>query len=74
MRNDVRHLRERRGMTQSGLAEVVGVSRQTIIAIERGRFDASLPLAFRLAAALGTRVDELFHVDDSGAGLGVDSH
>lgn len=68
MRNDIRLLRVRHSMTQAGLAEAVGVSRQTIIAIERGRFDASLPLAFRLAAVLGTRVDDLFHPDDVGDG------
>lgn len=64
MRNDVRVLREQLRLTQVGLAQRVGVSRQSVISIERGRFDASLPLAFRLARALGTTVDELFYTDD----------
>lgn len=64
VRNDVRVLREQMRLTQVDLARRVGVSRQTIIAIERERFDASLPLAFRLAGALGTTVDELFFADD----------
>jgi putative transcriptional regulator len=60
MRSHVRVRRQELGLTQAALAERVGVSRRTIISIEQDRFDPSLPLAFRLAHALGMRVDELF--------------
>ncbi|CAM3888432.1 helix-turn-helix transcriptional regulator [Isoptericola cucumis] len=66
MRSRVRELRSAAGLTQADLAARVAVSRRTIISIEQGRFDPSLPLAFRLARALGTRVDELFIPDDDG--------
>ena len=46
------------------LAEQLGVSRQTVISIERGRFDPSLPLAFRIAALFGVRIDEIFTPSD----------
>lgn len=65
MRNRVREIRELMRLTQAELAASLGVSRQTIISIERERFDPSLPLAFLLADRLGTSVDELFNVADS---------
>lgn len=72
MRSRVRELRSAAGLTQADLAARVAVSRRTIISIEQGRFDPSLPLAFRLARVLGTRVDELFIPDDDGeAAVGV---
>ncbi|WP_447924673.1 helix-turn-helix transcriptional regulator [Georgenia muralis] len=61
MDNDVPARRAERGWSQAHLAEMLGVSRQTVISIERGRFDPSLPLAFRLAAAFGCRIEDLFH-------------
>ncbi len=60
MQNDLAERRARRGWSQAALAERLGVSRQTVISIERGRFDPSLPLAFRIAAVFGTRIDEIF--------------
>lgn len=48
------------GWSQARLAEELGVSRQTVISIEKGRFDPSLPLAFRLAARFGCSIEELF--------------
>lgn len=60
----LRTLREDRGWSQSKLAEEVGVSRQTINAIETGRFDPSLPLALRLARLLGRPVEEIFRLAD----------
>jgi putative transcriptional regulator len=57
----LRRLRfERDGMTQQQLAEVAGATRQTIIAIEAGKYAPSLELAFRLARVFGVRVDEVF--------------
>lgn len=58
----LRVLREGRGWSQGRLAEEVGVSRQTINAIETGRFDPSLPLALRLARLLGRPVEEIFRL------------
>lgn len=63
--NRVRELRFANGeMTQQELAERVGVARQTIIAIEQGRFCPSLESALRMAAAFGTPVDEIFSLED----------
>ena len=61
MDNDIAARRGERGWSQAHLAELLGVSRQTVISIERGRFDPSLPLAFRLAATFGCRIEDLFH-------------
>ncbi|WP_122261751.1 helix-turn-helix transcriptional regulator [Ornithinimicrobium cerasi] len=58
--NALRSLREARGWSQGRLAEELGVSRQTINAIETGRFDPSLPLALRLALVFGRSVEEVF--------------
>jgi putative transcriptional regulator len=63
VRNDVRELRTRRGLSQGELAEALDVSRQTIISIEKGRYVPSLPLAFSLARFFGKRVEEVFHED-----------
>jgi putative transcriptional regulator len=59
--NRIRSLRFAAGeMTQAELADRVGVTRQTIIAIEQGRYSPSLEVAFRIARALGTTLDEAF--------------
>ncbi|MFG1663885.1 helix-turn-helix transcriptional regulator [Streptomyces sp. Y7] len=63
MKNRIKELRGERGWTQADLAQTAGVSRQTINAIETGKFDPSLPLAFRLAKLFGLRIEELF-LDD----------
>jgi putative transcriptional regulator len=63
MENRVLESRSRLGWSQQRLADELGVSRQTIISIERGRFDPSLPLAFRLARIFGTTIEELFLPD-----------
>lgn len=64
MRNSVPELRAASGMTQAELARALDVSRQTVISIERGRYDPSLPLAFRIARLFGRTIEEVFHVDD----------
>jgi len=62
--NHVRELRFVHGnMTQKALAERLGVSRQTIIAIENGRYSPSLELAMRLCASFGRRVEEVFELE-----------
>jgi len=59
--NDIRRLRFAHGeMTQAELAERVGVTRQTIIAIEQGRYSPSLEIAFQIAHALGGSLDDVF--------------
>ena len=63
MRNDVRHLRAAHDLSQGALGTALGVSRQTINAIETGRYLPSLPLAIGLARYFGTTVEELFHPD-----------
>lgn len=60
MDNSLRERRAERGWSQQRLADELGVSRQTIISIEKGRFDPSLPLAFDLAAVFGCRIEDLF--------------
>jgi putative transcriptional regulator len=60
MENRLRQLRAERGWSQQALAERVGVSRQTINAIETQRYDPSLPLAFKLAETFGCRIENIF--------------
>jgi putative transcriptional regulator len=64
MQNDVRQLRTSRNLRQEDLAQALKVSRQTINAIETGRYLPSLPLAIALARYFGRPVEELFHGDD----------
>lgn len=60
--NDIRRLRFARGeLTQQALADACKVTRQTIIALEAGKYAPSLELAFRIADALGVRIEEVFH-------------
>jgi putative transcriptional regulator len=66
MRNDVRRRRGEQGLTQGELAEAMGVSRQTINAIETERYTPSLPLALALARYFGTTGEEMFGDDDAG--------
>lgn len=60
MKSDLRERRAAAGESQAALAEAVGVTRQTINAIERERYDPSLELAFKLAAYFDCRIEELF--------------
>jgi putative transcriptional regulator len=64
MKNRIRVLRAEKGWSQAELAERVRVSRNSINAIENGRFDPSLPLAFRIAANFGLTVEEVFDKTD----------
>jgi len=64
MQNRIRELRAQAGLSQGQLAEAMGVSRQTINAIETGKFDPSLSLAFRSARLFGMRIEEIFHDED----------
>ena len=59
--NEIRRLRFEQGeMTQQRLAEIAGVTRQTIIAIEQGKYSPSLALAFRIAGTFGKHLEEVF--------------
>lgn len=60
MKNCIAELRRARQITQEELADAVGVSRQTVISLESGRYTASLPLAFRLAAYFGQPIETIF--------------
>lgn len=60
MHNRVRDLRSERGLSQGALGAALGVSRQTVNAIETGKYDPSLPLAIRLARYFDSRVEEVF--------------
>ena len=65
MNNRVRELRGARGWSQGDLAEQLDVSRQTVNAIETGKYDPSLPLAFRIARLFGLTIEQVF-VDETG--------
>lgn len=58
--NRIRKLRTERELTQAELAATLGVTRQTVIAIEQGRYSPSLKMAFQIALALGAPLDEVF--------------
>jgi len=64
MQNLIRELRASAGLSQGGLATEMGVSRQTINAIETGRYDPSLPLAFAIAKVFGKPIEKIFSAND----------
>jgi putative transcriptional regulator len=65
VRNRLRELREANAWSQQELGERLGVSRQTIISIEKGKYDPSLPLAFAIARQFACRIEDVFLTDDS---------
>lgn len=69
LRNRVRELRESHGLTQEQMAKKMGVSRQTIISIEAGRYNPSLQLAYKLAHAFGCIIEEVFDFTDMEGGM-----
>ena len=64
MTNHVRELRSDRGWSQGELATRLGVSRQTVNAIETGKYDPSLPLAFKIAELFDLKIEEVFMPDE----------
>lgn len=64
MKNHLRALREERGWSQGELAERLEVSRQTVNALETGKYDPSLPLAFRIARLFGRSIEDVFVPDE----------
>jgi putative transcriptional regulator len=65
MKNRLEQERLRRGWTQQELADQVEVSRQTVISLERGRYNPSIALAFRLARRFGMTIEDLFIYEES---------
>jgi putative transcriptional regulator len=63
LKNRLVVLRAERGWTQVDLAERLGVSRQSVVSIERGKYDPSLPLAFRIARLFACAIEEIFVPD-----------
>jgi putative transcriptional regulator len=64
VKNRLKVLRAERNWSQAELAEHLRVSRQTVNSIETGRYDPSLPLAFRIATLFGMRLEDIFQPDD----------
>lgn len=64
MNNRLKELRGERGWSQQALAEKLDVSRQTINALEKGRYDPSLPLAFRIGRLFELKIEEIFDDDE----------
>lgn len=60
MKNSLKDLRTSRGWSQGDLADELGVSRQSVNALENGKYDPSLPLAFRIARLFGKCIEEIF--------------
>jgi putative transcriptional regulator len=71
MNNRLRVLRAEREWSQADLAEHLGVSRQTVNALETGKYDPSLPLAFKIADVFGLRIEDIFQPDRDGAPNGA---
>jgi putative transcriptional regulator len=63
VKNQLKALRQQQGWSQGGLADRLNVSRQTVNALETGRYDPSLPLAFRIAHLFGQPIDAIFEPD-----------
>jgi putative transcriptional regulator len=69
VKNRLKVLRAERDWTQADLAQRLEVSRQTVNAIETGKYDPSLPLAFRISRVFGRSIEEIFASDDTTSNL-----
>lgn len=65
MNNKLKEFREKNNYSQDGLAKVLGVSRQTIISIEKGRYNPSLPLALQMGKIFDAYIEEIFFLDET---------
>jgi putative transcriptional regulator len=74
VKNRLKVLRAERDWTQADLAQRLDVSRQTVNAIETGKYDPSLPLAFRIARVFGAPIEEIFDPGDGADGKNVSEH
>ena len=68
MKNRIKELRKTKKMTQEDLSKRVGVSRQSIIAIESGKYNPSIELAYNISKAFGCTIEEVFIFDEGGEG------
>jgi putative transcriptional regulator len=64
METRIRELREKNGLTQEILADKVGVTRQTILFLEKGKYNPSLRLAYKIARVFGVMIEEVFSFED----------
>ncbi|MEM2905986.1 MAG: helix-turn-helix transcriptional regulator [Candidatus Bathyarchaeia archaeon] len=64
MKTKIRELREKQGLTQEALADKVDVTRQTILFLEKGKYNPSLRLAYRIARVFNATIEEVFSFDD----------
>jgi putative transcriptional regulator len=64
MKTKIRELREKRKLTQEALAERVDVTRQTILFLEKGKYNPSLRLAYRIARVLNSKIEDVFSFED----------
>ena len=64
MKNKIKEFRKENKITQDDLAEAVGVTRQTIISLEAGKYNASLQLAFKIAKYFGTEIEKIFMYEE----------
>jgi len=60
MKNRIKHLRDERGLTQEDLARLLDTSRQTIISLERGKYNPSIMLAYKIARVFNMTIEEVF--------------
>ena len=63
MKTRIKELREEKGITQQGLADIVDVTRQTILFLEKGKYNPSLRLAWKIARVFDKKIDEVFSFD-----------
>ncbi len=64
MRTRIKELREEKGITQQGLADIVDVTRQTILFLEKGKYNPSLRLAWKISEVFNKNINEVFSFDD----------
>jgi len=64
MKTKIKELREKRNLTQEALAEKVDVTRQTILFLEKGKYNPSLRLAYKIAKVLNSKIEEVFSFED----------
>jgi putative transcriptional regulator len=74
VKNRLKVLRAERDWTQADLAQRLDVSRQTVNAIETGKYDPSLPLAFRISRVFGTPIEKIFDSEDGAGDKNVSEH
>jgi putative transcriptional regulator len=72
MKNRIKVLRAEKDMTQEQLAELVGVTRNTIISMEKGKYCPSIKLGFRIARVFGVGIDDVFMYEEDKDGLSAD--